>query len=130
MRPRHWPVGLALVWTLAASGCLHLNDYDRLRFDGGPRLASPLAAAASGGDFGLARGLAGLGLALAGIALAGRRWLRLRREGDQAEAVDREDLALIRTARDALVYLLRKRFARLKVVSLADFQSRRGPRGP
>ncbi len=122
-------VGLVLAWALLTAGCLQLNDYDRLKFNLGFPPGPPPPAASAGGA-GLASKLAGLGLVLTGVALAGRRWRRLHREGAQAEAVDREDLALLRTARDALLYLLRKRFTKLRVVSLADFQRRRGARGP
>jgi hypothetical protein len=125
-----WLGGLVLTWALLAPGCLHLNEYDRLKFNLGAPAGPPPPAATPAGGAGWGRAVAGPGLALLGIALAGWRWRRLRRQGAQAQPVDREDLALIRTARDALVYLLRKRFTRLGVVALADFQRRRKARGP
>lgn len=130
---KHFPVwalgGLVLAWALLAAGCLHLNEYDRLKFNLGvmPGPPPPMVSAC---DVGLVPKMAGLGLVFTGITLAGWRWRRLRREGARAEAMDREDLALLRTARDAMVYLLRKRFTQLRVVSLADFQRRRGRGGP
>lgn len=123
-------MGVVLVWTLLAAGCLHLNEYDRLKFSLGALPGPPPEAAARVDSMGWARWTAGLGLVLLGVAWVGRRWWRLRREGGRAQPLDREDLALVRTARDALLYLLGKRFTRLGVVWLADFQRRRGTRGP
>lgn len=59
--------------------------------------------------------LALLLLLLVGVGLAARRaW---RRGGDRLP-LDREDQALLRTARDALVYLIKRRMKRLRVVAL------------
>lgn len=129
---RPWPglAGLVLLGALLAAGCIHLNDFERLKISGGFSAGSSPLAADDSGVKGLAGKATGLGLALVGIGLAGRRWLRLRREGALSQALDREDLALIRTSRDALAYLLRKRFARLRVAIPPDQRRWRGRREP
>ncbi len=68
---------------------------------------APWVQASGGGGVWLAAALLGLGMAWC----LGRRLARARREG--AGPLDREDLALLRTARDALRFLLRKRSRRL-----------------
>ncbi|MCA1906508.1 MAG: hypothetical protein LDL11_07965 [Desulfarculus sp.] len=119
---------MLLLAALLAAGCIHVYDFERLKISGGVPAGPPTPVADNPGAAGLAGKATGLGLALAGIGLAGRRWLRLRRQGAPARALDREDLALIRTARDALIYLLRKRFRWLGVAILADHRRWRGGR--
>ncbi|MFH1035270.1 MAG: hypothetical protein V1806_12245 [Pseudomonadota bacterium] len=66
-------------------------------------------------------------LTLGGLAYGLGRWRRAWREAGKATPLDREDLALLRTARDALSYLARKQAGRLRVVSLALRRGRRKP---
>ncbi len=65
-------------------------------------------------------------LTLGGLAYGLGRARRAWREAGKATPLDREDLALLRTARDALSFLVRKQASRLKVVSLALRRQRRG----
>ncbi|MCF8033860.1 MAG: hypothetical protein K9K66_17590 [Desulfarculaceae bacterium] len=66
-----------------------------------------------GTSLGLYLGLGLLVLLLVGAGLAARRvW----RRGGGLAALDREDAALLRTARDALGYLVRRRTRRLRLI--------------
>lgn len=66
-------------------------------------------------------------LTLGGLAYGLERWRRAWRQAGQGAPLDREDLALLRTARDALSFLVRKQAGRLKVLSLALRRRRRRP---
>lgn len=121
----------ALVCLLAGCpGCLHQRE-PAPRWPKEAVLAPPPSPAAEPGHhLALSLAVAGLTLTSLGVGYARRR--RLAREGlgvGRTLALDREDLALIRTARDALAFLVRKQMARLRVVSLAEFRRRRSPPG-
>lgn len=120
--------GLALLALLgtASGGCLHIHENTPINLAslGWTALGAPPPAEACPSWL-----LAGpLTLAL---AYAGRRLLRARRSAAQRIAqgrnLDREDLALARTARDALSLLVRRQMRRWGVVLLEEF--RRGGKG-
>lgn len=124
----------ALICLLAGCpGCLHPRE-PAPRWPKEAVLAPPPSPAAEPGHH-LALSLAVAVLALTSLGVSYARRRRLAREGmtcgrsGRTLALDREDLALIRTARDALAFLLRKQMARLRVVSLAEFRRRRSPPG-
>jgi hypothetical protein len=112
----------------ACGGCLHIHENTPINLAGlgWAALAAPPAA-----DPSPAWLLAWpLSLALA-LAYAGRRLMRARRAAARRIArggsLDREDLALARTARDALSLLVRRQMRRWGVVLLEEF--RRGGKG-
>jgi hypothetical protein len=74
--------------------------------------------------------VAGLGVlaVLGALAWLARRifWQGAGDGGGQGAVVDREDLALLRTARQAMGFLLSKRLKQFKVVALADWLRGRG----
>ncbi|MFH1057815.1 MAG: hypothetical protein V1797_03920 [Pseudomonadota bacterium] len=122
-------LGLALL--AGCTGCLHLRE---------PASAWPLETALAprpapprGGRGHLALTLLAAVMTLTALGWGIARRRRLRREAGlagqpgRAAALDREDLALIRTARDALAFLVRKQLARFRVISLADFRLRDPP---
>jgi hypothetical protein len=117
--------GLALLALLglACGGCLHIHENTAINISGlgWAALGAPPPADASPPWL-----LAGpLSLALA-LAYAGRRLLRARRAAEQRIArgrpLEREDLALARTARDALALLVRRQMRRWGVVMLEELR--------
>jgi hypothetical protein len=121
-----WRVtGLALLLCLemACGGCLHIHENTPINLSalGWAALGAPPPAEASP-PWLLAWPLS---LALA-LAYAGRRLLRARRAAEQriarGEPLEREDLALARTARDALTLLVRRQMRRWGVVVLEEFR--------
>lgn len=117
---------------IACPGCLHLRE-PAPPWPLETALAARPAAVKSGrGHLILTVVAAVVGLIALGWTGARRR--RLRREAGLAgepgrgAALDREDLALLRTARDALAFLVRKQLARFRVITLADFRLRDPPR--
>lgn len=120
-----WLVVLAL--PLALSGCLHLAGPQ-------PRAAreGPFRESLSGGGPAREEGHLAWWLATAlplGLGLGWRVWARRRRRTPasparrpQAALLDREDLALLRTARDALGFFMRKHLGRMRVVSMAAWR--------
>ncbi len=97
-----WLRRLPPVAALFLTGCLQLSDRLPPPWPGEAPAGFPAAPAEAGSAWPLLLGC----LALAGLAVA---WRRLRREGSERLGLDREDLALLRTARDALAILLRKK---------------------
>ena len=66
-------------------------------------------------------------LTLGGLVYGLGRMHRAWREAGRGMPLDREDMALLRTARDAIGFLVRKQMGRLKAVSLAGYRRRQGP---
>lgn len=101
-------------------GCLHLRE--PLARPSGLDLP-PLAVPALGrGLPATTSPLWGLGagaLILGGLGYGWRRWRQAWHQAGAGTPLDREDLALLRTARDALGFLAQKKMSGLKVVSLA-----------
>lgn len=128
-------VGLALAALLLAAlaGCVHLREHTA-QWPSEPSLSQRHAPAVEPAHH-LALSLAVAALALVSLGWSWARRRRLARQSlaaagqGRAASLDREDLALIRTARDALSFLVRKQLARFKVVALADFRRRRGGAG-
>lgn len=129
-RQLKWRVaGLALLAALgaASAGCLHVHESPPINFAGlgWNALAAPPPPVEPSPSWLLAWPLS---LALA-LAYAGRRLLRARRAAarriTQGRGLDREDLALARTARDALSLLVRRQMRRWGVVVLEEFRGRR-----
>ncbi len=111
-------------------GCLPLREAQAPGPDLGLSFQAEYGAPAAGKEghgLGLWWGLLGSGLA--GYILVWRvkqLWRQWQEECGGAAHLDREDVALLRTAREALVFLLRKRLRQRKVVGLAWFRGRRG----
>lgn len=133
-KTRRTALAAALVILLAGCpGCLRLREPAPVWPVEAALAPRPAPAGETRHHLALSLSVAALALSTLGWSWARRR--RLAREDLQARrtgravALDREDLALIRTARDALAFLVRKQLARFRVVSLADYRRRRGPPG-
>lgn len=118
--PNHLPRRLPLLCRLALlllgcpawAGCLHLRAE--------PRLAVAVSLPASGLPA-QESGWAWVGVVALLVGLGGVGWLwwrRHRREVGESWGWDREDLALLRTARDALALLVRRHLVRAAAESL------------
>ncbi|MBI5522912.1 MAG: hypothetical protein HY910_09800 [Desulfarculus sp.] len=107
-------------------GCLHLRE--PLERPSGLDLPPLVSPALGRGLPATASPLWGLGagvLILGGVGYGLRRWRQAWRQAGQGVPLDREDLALLRTARDAIGFLAHKKLNGLKVVSLALHRRRR-----
>lgn len=117
---------LLVVLLTHSQGCLHLSEPLEKANWLERSLAVPAPSALHASDSRRV-GLAAAVLALAVLAYACWRWRRAWREAGQDPNLDREDLALLRTARDAVGFLAHKQMRRFKVVSLALHRQRRVP---
>ncbi len=121
---RRWILPFLLACLLPGlGGCIHLHEISpvylqSLSWSG---LSPPPAPATAA--FGPGACLLSLALAL---AYAGARFWRARRAAalrlEKGEALEREDLALARTARDALTPLVKRHSRRWRVVVLEEFR--------
>lgn len=131
LKDHFWPrlPALALMALLAAScpGCVHIYENTGFRLAG---LAAsghlPPPAREEAPAWLLAWPLS----AALALAYAGRRLRRARRAAavrlEKGRPLDRQDLALARTARDALTFLARRQASRWRVALLDEFRRRRG----
>ena len=129
--PPHARLALLLALLLAGPvGCLHQAELLERS------LAGPMVESSSGpSPHGPSRPVNPLPvlaciLGLGGVGLLLRRCRRGSRRAGQEDGepsgLDREDLALLRTARDALTLLVQKQFRRLRVVWLEQPRPGRG----
>ncbi|MBI4798625.1 MAG: hypothetical protein HY794_07815 [Desulfarculus sp.] len=119
--------GLALLAALVPLllGCLHLREpLERPNGLDLPPLVSPGLGRGLPGTASPLWGLGAGALVLGGVGYGLRRWRRAWRQAGQGVPLDREDLALLRTAWDALGFLANKKMSGLKVVSLALHRQR------
>ena len=127
-RGRPWAV-LALVMVLAPAtqGCLYLREPPPRPGLSGALVARPAGPTAKPSP------VLGFGAVLAwGLSLGGLGglWLWTRRAwrlASRARGLDREDLALLRTARDALSLLAAKQASRFKALCLRGPPRAQGP---
>jgi hypothetical protein len=119
-------LGCLILLLCALSGCLHLREpLERPASLDLPQTGPGAEQITTEGQriFKIGAWLLTLGVLAYGL----ERWRRAWREAGQGTPLDREDLALLRTARDALSFLVRKQTSRLKVLSLALHRQRRRP---